>query len=104
MHTAPRDDQRSTDPTPDDGRLGLEGQFFALPTAFFASLGKGGQHWTFIQRSPSGDVNLEKLCDLQETTDALIAGDLDQVRVALIAHTIDSAEELVTMLAAFDER
>jgi uncharacterized membrane protein YjjP (DUF1212 family) len=58
-------------------RLGLEGQFFALPTAFFASLGMGGQHWTFIQRSPSGEVNLAKLSDLQETTDALIEGRLD---------------------------
>jgi uncharacterized membrane protein YjjP (DUF1212 family) len=57
-------------------RLGLEGQFFALPTAFFASLGTGDQHWTFIQRGTSGDVNLAKLSDLQETTDALIAGRL----------------------------
>lgn len=40
----------------------------------------------------------------EAVVDALIAGDLDQVRVALIAHTIDSAEELVTMLAAFDQR
>lgn len=55
-------------------RLGLEGQFFALPTAFFASLGHGGHHWTFIQRSASGETNLAKLSDLQETTDALIAG------------------------------
>ena len=55
-------------------RLGLEGQFFALPTAFFASLGTGGRHWTFIQRSPSGDVDLGKLSDLQETTDDLIEG------------------------------
>ena len=57
-------------------RLGLEGQFFALPTAFFATLAKGGQSWTFIQRSVSGDVNLAKLSDLQNTTDALIAGQL----------------------------
>jgi len=55
-------------------RLGLDGQFFALPTAFFASISKNGQHWTFIQRSPSGDVNLAKLSDLQDTTDALIEG------------------------------
>ncbi|NTW86709.1 MAG: threonine/serine exporter family protein [Holophagaceae bacterium] len=57
-------------------RLGLEGQFFALPTAFFATLGKDGKSWTFIQRSLSGDVNLAKLSDLQDTTDALIAGSL----------------------------
>ncbi len=57
-------------------RLGLEGQFFALPTAFFASLTHGGHHWTFIQRSPAGDANLAKLSDLQEATDALIDGRL----------------------------
>ncbi len=57
-------------------RLGLEGQFFALPTAFFATLGREGRNWTFIQRSSSGEVNLAKLSDLQEVTDALIAGDL----------------------------
>lgn len=58
-------------------RLGLDGQFFGLPTAFFASLGQGGHHWTFIQRSPAGETNLEKLSDLQETTDALIEGRMD---------------------------
>jgi uncharacterized membrane protein YjjP (DUF1212 family) len=72
-------------------RLGLDGQFFALPTAFFASLGQGEHHWTFIQRSPSGDVNLAKLSDLQETTDALIEGHIsapearDRVREILAA-------------------
>jgi len=72
-------------------RLGLDGQFFALPTAFFASIGKDGQHWTFIQRSPSGEVDLGKLSDLQVTTDALISGQLsatearDQVRAILAA-------------------
>ena len=58
-------------------RLGLDGQFFGLPTAFFASLGQGGHHWTFIQRSPAGETNLEKLSDLQEATDALIDGHID---------------------------
>jgi uncharacterized membrane protein YjjP (DUF1212 family) len=72
-------------------RLGLDGQFFALPTAFFASLGQGDHHWTFIQRSVSGDVNLAKLTDLQRTTDALIDGRLsatearDRVREILAA-------------------
>ena len=55
-------------------RLGLDGQFLGLPTAFFASLGRGHDRWAFIQRSPSGETNLEKLSDLQETTDALIEG------------------------------
>ncbi len=74
-------------------RLGLEGQFFALPTAFFASLGKDGHQWTFIQRSPSGDVNLSKLSDLQETTDALIEGQLS---------TADARTRVQEILAAPD--
>ena len=57
-------------------RLGLDGEFFALPTAFFASLTKNGHQWTFIQRSPGGDVDLARLSDLQRTTDDLIAGKL----------------------------
>lgn len=57
-------------------RLGLDGQYFALPTAFFASLSQGGRSWTFIQRSPSGETNLGKLSDLQEATDQLMEGRL----------------------------
>lgn len=83
-------------------RLGLDGQFFALPTAFFASLGQGGRHWTFIQRSPSGDVNLAKLSDLQETTDALIAGSLSATeareRVRQIIAAPDRWGPLLTVL------
>ena len=38
----------------------------------------------------------------ERIVDALVGGDLDQVHAALDAHTIDSAEELVTMLAEAD--
>lgn len=38
----------------------------------------------------------------ERIVDALVGGDLDQVHAALVAHTIDSAEELVTMLAEAD--
>ena len=83
-------------------RLGLEGQFFALPTAFFATLGRDGRNWTFIQRSPSGDANLAKLSDLQETTDALIAGELSteeaRTRVRAILAQPDRWGPLMTIL------
>jgi len=83
-------------------RLGLDGQFFALPTAFFASLGLGDHHWTFIQRSVSGDVNLAKLTDLQKTTDALIDGRLSapeaRTRVREILAAPDRWGLLVTVL------
>ena len=58
-------------------RLDLDGAFFALPTAFFASLGKGGHRWTFIQRSPVGETDLARITDLQAATDDLLAGHLD---------------------------
>ena len=74
-------------------RLGLDGQFFALPTAFFASLGKDGRHWTFIQRSPSGDVDLGKLSDLQATTDDLLAGSLSVAEARLRISAILAAPD-----------
>ncbi len=74
-------------------RLGLEGQFFALPTAFFASLGRSGHHWTFIQRSPSGEVNLAKLSDLQETTDALLEGRLSTAEARVQVRNILAAPD-----------
>ena len=72
-------------------RLGLEGQFFALPTAFFATLGWQGQQWTFFQRSLPGDVELERLSDLQETTDALIASRLGAAEAAERVRAIQAA-------------
>ena len=72
-------------------RLGLEGEFFALPTAFFASLTRNGHQWTFIQRSPGGDVDLARLSDLQRTTDDLIAGKLS---------TEEARERVRSILAA----
>jgi DNA-binding GntR family transcriptional regulator len=36
----------------------------------------------------------------ERMVDAIVSGDLDQVHDALVAHTVDSAEELVAMLTA----
>ncbi len=73
------------------GRLGLEGQFFALPTALFASVGREAQQWTFFQRSLPGDVELERLSDLQETTDALVGGRLGAAEAAARVRSIQAA-------------
>ncbi len=72
-------------------RLGLEGQFFALPTAFFASLAREDHQWTFFQRSLPGDVELARLSDLQETTDALVEGRLDAAEAAARVRAIQAA-------------
>jgi uncharacterized membrane protein YjjP (DUF1212 family) len=57
-------------------RLGLEGQFFSMPTALFASFGQGDEHRTFQIRVDPGGVDLGKLVRLDETR-ALVAGGLD---------------------------
>jgi uncharacterized membrane protein YjjP (DUF1212 family) len=54
-------------------RLGLEGQFFSMPTALFASFGQGEEHRTFQIRVDPGGVDLGKLVRLDETR-ALVAG------------------------------
>jgi len=50
-------------------RLGLQGQFFATPTAIFASLERDGAERTILIRVEPGEVDLEKLSRL----DALLA-------------------------------
>jgi uncharacterized membrane protein YjjP (DUF1212 family) len=48
------------------GRLGLDGQFFSLPTALFAAFGQGEAHRTFQIRVEPGGVDLGKLARLDE--------------------------------------
>jgi uncharacterized membrane protein YjjP (DUF1212 family) len=54
-------------------RLGLDGQFFSMPTALFASFGQGDEHRTFQIRVDPGGVDLGKLARLDELR-ALVAG------------------------------
>jgi uncharacterized membrane protein YjjP (DUF1212 family) len=58
-------------------RLGVEGQFFALPTSIFASLGRVGERRTVMVRVEPGDVDLEKLELLDRLLGDLVRGDLD---------------------------
>lgn len=55
-------------------RLGLQGQFFAQPTAFYASIDEGGKNKTYLERSPFSDVDLERLTEIQAITDAVVEG------------------------------
>ncbi len=59
-------------------RLGLQGQFFATPTAIFASFGEGegGQAGgrTVLVRAEPGGVDLEKLTLLEEVLGDVLAG------------------------------
>jgi len=56
--------------------LGLEGDFLAHPTAFFAELRSGALREVFIVRAEAGDTNLEKLVDIQALVKEVIKGDL----------------------------
>ncbi len=47
-------------------RLGIEGGFFSTPTAIFVSLRAGDDHATRLYRMEPGEVNLEKLVQLDE--------------------------------------
>ncbi|HJW09143.1 MAG TPA: threonine/serine exporter family protein, partial [Holophagaceae bacterium] len=58
-------------------RLELEGQFFGMPTGYFASFGKGSQGRTFVQRVPTREVDLARLDDTYAVTDALLRADID---------------------------
>jgi uncharacterized membrane protein YjjP (DUF1212 family) len=58
-------------------RLGLEGQFFSMPTALFASFGQGEDHRAFQIRVEPGGVDLGKLVRLDETRALVAAGRLD---------------------------
>lgn len=53
-------------------RLGRRGQFFAQPTAFFASIEEEGRHRTYLESSPASDVNLERMVQLQAVADGLL--------------------------------
>ena len=71
--------------------LGIEGQFFALPTAFFASLERDGQRWTFFERLNSADLDLEKLSRLQELTEDLLEGRMDAAASAAAVRALLSS-------------
>lgn len=56
-------------------RLGLNGQFFSTPTAIFATFGR--RERTRLMRVEPGEVNLEKLAQVDGDLDLLIDGSLD---------------------------
>lgn len=58
-------------------RLGLDGQFFGMPTGFIASFGEGHLGRTFVQRVPTQSVDLARLDATYAVTDALLQGRLE---------------------------
>lgn len=54
--------------------LGLEGDFLAHPTAFFADLRSAARREVFVVRTESGETNLEKLVSIQALVKEVISG------------------------------
>lgn len=50
-------------------RFGLEGQFFSTPTSIFIAFGPAEDQRMMLERVEPGDVNLEKLSELDELLD-----------------------------------
>src|SRR6188474_3275013 len=59
-------------------RLGIAGQYFSTPTALFASFADAqGARRTILERVQPGDVNLERMSDLDELLGRLAEGGLE---------------------------
>jgi uncharacterized membrane protein YjjP (DUF1212 family) len=56
--------------------LGIEGDFFALPTAFIANLQEQDRHRTHVVRQGAGNPDLSKLDELKFLTDSVRRGHL----------------------------
>lgn len=56
--------------------LGLDGEFLAHPTAFFAEMRSDTQREVFIVRAEPGETNLEKLVSIQALVKEVIQGHL----------------------------
>jgi len=67
-------------------RLGLEGQFFATPTAIFASLRRDGAERTILIRVDPGEVDLEKLSRLDALLQLVIR---EEVSTTEASRTVD---------------
>ena len=67
-------------------RIGLRGEFFATPTAIFASLESADVDETMLIRVEPGSVNLDKLSRLDALAHAVARGEMSP---ADASHAID---------------
>jgi uncharacterized membrane protein YjjP (DUF1212 family) len=55
-------------------KLGLQGQFFSIPTSLFASFGPQDEQHTYLIRVKPGEVNLGKIAELDEVATVVLRG------------------------------
>lgn len=58
-------------------RMGLHGQFFSTPTSLFAAFGDDANQRTYLVRVEPGEVNLEKLCQLDDVLERVARGEIN---------------------------
>ena len=58
-------------------RIGVRGQFFSTPTSLFAAFGEDAQQRTYLVRVDPGEVNLEKLCLLDDVLERVARGEIN---------------------------
>jgi uncharacterized membrane protein YjjP (DUF1212 family) len=63
-------------------RLDLHGEFFATPTAIFASLERDGAERTILIRVEPGELDLEKLSRLDGLLQAVVGGDVSPLNAS----------------------
>ena len=73
-------------------RLGIAGQYFSTPTALFASFADAhGQRRTILERVQPGEVNLERMSDLDELLGRLAEGKLEPREATAELRRFDAA-------------
>ncbi len=85
-------------------RLGMEGQFFCGPTAFFAFIGEQGQRQrTYLERTVAGDCSLDKLNTVYEVAREVGAGRMGaeegQVRLRQVEDAPDRYSPTLVLLS-----
>lgn len=72
-------------------RLGQEGNYLSLPTAFMASFGPFGRQNVVLVRVEPGDINLQKLVQLDQVADRVSEGKLDPDMGARLIEAVETA-------------
>jgi len=57
-------------------KIGLEGQFFMMPTGLFASFGSPEEHRTSLLRMDAPQIDLGKMAELDSVASGVVSGDI----------------------------
>lgn len=85
------------------GKLGIRAEFFSGPTSLISSFGEPGAQHTALSRVQPGNLQLDKLVELDEVVESLYRGEIDVLEADRRLHRIDGANSrygpLLTVLA-----